>query len=90
METDKAIQDKAIGDKAEGSIKICEDFWNDFLNLSLAFVKFKPDATIYDVFNFMREQNGGATYSQSFLDMVDADIEREYQKGLRRGSPSRY
>jgi len=85
-------EDKAIGDKAdaERGIKICDDFWNDFLNLSLAFVKFKPEATVYDIFNFMREQNGGTSYSQSFLDMIDADVEREYQKDLKHGRPARY
>ena len=79
-------------DKADAGrgIKICDDFWDDFLNLSLAFIKFKPDVTIYDVFNFMREQNGGTSYSQSFLDMIDTEVEREYQKGLKRGYPSRY
>ena len=84
-------KDKAIGDKAEGrGVKICEDFWNDFLNLSLAFVKFKPEATIYDVFNFMREQNGATAYSESFLKTIDEEVEHEYQKDLKRGYPSRY
>jgi hypothetical protein len=85
-------RDKAIGDKAkqERGVKICDDFWHQFLGLSLAFVKFFPDATIYDIFNFMREQNGGTSYSQSFLDMIDAEVETEYQKDLKRGYPSRY
>jgi hypothetical protein len=85
-------KDKAIGDKAERErgVKICDDFWHQFLGLSLAFVKFKPEADIYDIFNFMREQNGGTSYSESFLDTIDAEVEAEYRKDLKRGRPARY
>ena len=87
MQSDKAIRDKALKGRA---VKLGEDFWNDFLRLSLAYVKFRPEATVYDVLNFMREQNGGATYSYGFLDMIDAQVEAEYKKDLAHGKPSRY
>jgi hypothetical protein len=87
VQSDKAIRDKAL---KGGTVKLGEDFWNDFLRLSLAYVQYRPEATIYDIFNFMREQNGGASFSEGFLEMIDAEVEAEYKKDLAHGRPSRY
>lgn len=80
-----SISDKPVVRAQKEGIKICDDFWDDFIGLARAFYKFRPETDFYDIFNFIREQNGGTSYSVDFLEMIDGEVEREYQKELKRG-----
>lgn len=59
-------------------MKICEEFWDEFIRWAVPFAKVKPDADIYDVFMWIREQQQGSSpYSENFVKKIDAEIERE-------------
>jgi hypothetical protein len=59
-------------------MEICDDFWDEFLRWALAFNKVKKDADIYDVFDWIRSRQPGASpYSPTFLEKIDKEIEKE-------------
>jgi hypothetical protein len=66
---------------------ISESFWDDFVIVAKAVKLRNPDADIYDAFNFIREHMmGGWSYEEEgpFIKRIDAEVEREYQKGKRK------
>lgn len=75
--------------KSEGERTIIsETFWDDFVIVSKAVKIRNPEATIYDAFNFIREHMlGGWTLLEDspFIQKLDEDIEREYQKEVKQG-----
>jgi hypothetical protein len=66
---------------------ISESFWDDFVIVAKAVKLRNPDADIYDAFNFIREHMmGGWAYDEdgAFIQRLDAEVEREYQKEKRK------
>jgi hypothetical protein len=66
---------------------ISESFWDDFVIVAKAVKLRNPEADIYDAFNFIREHMmGGWSYEEDgpFIKRIDAEVEREYRKGLKR------
>jgi hypothetical protein len=59
-------------------MKICEEFWDEFLlNAKLVYL-LDREADIYDVFEFIRyHQQGASPFSENFLKRIDAEIEKE-------------
>jgi len=65
---------------------ISDIFWDEFVIAAKAVKLLNREATFYDVFNFIREHFlGGWTLleNSAFIENIDAEIEREYQKELR-------
>lgn len=59
-------------------MEICDEFWDEFCRWAVPFSKVKKDADIYDVFNWIREhQQGASPYSETFLAKIDKEIEKE-------------
>ena len=68
-----------------------EAFWDDFLIISKAVYLRNPEADLFDVFNFIRENFlGGWTMLEdsTFIKDIDDQIEREYIRESRRNSYS--
>lgn len=59
-------------------MKICDDFWDEFMRWAIPFKNVKEDADIYDVFDWIRSRQPGASaYSEKFLEKIDKEIEKE-------------
>jgi len=59
-------------------MKICEEFWDEFLMTAKLLYQYDREADIYDVFNFIRcRQQGSSQYGVNFLKRIDAEIEKE-------------
>lgn len=59
-------------------MEICEDFWDEFIKWAVPFVRVKPDADVYDVLMWIRNQQKGTNpFSDSFIEKIDKEIERE-------------
>jgi hypothetical protein len=59
-------------------MKICDDFWHEFMRWAIPMNKVKKDADIYDVLVWIRQQQPGSTpYSEKFLEKIDKEIEKE-------------
>jgi hypothetical protein len=66
-----------------------EYFWDDFLIISKAVYIKNPEADLFDVFNFIRENFlGGWTMLEDsqFVKDIDDQIEREYIRESRHNS----
>ena len=78
---DKAWRDKAALDGRR--TVLCDEFWQDFVLLSKVCLLRNPEADLYDVFETIRTKFlGGWGYTQSFLEKLDAEIEKEEVKRL--------
>jgi len=84
----RTLNEAATSDKEEGEHTIiCNQFWDEFLIAAKATYKLNPEADLFDAFNFIREQFLGGwsmLEDSTFIKDIDEQIEREYQKGLRR------
>jgi hypothetical protein len=58
-------------------MKICSEFWDEFINFAKLLYKYMPDPEVYDVLMFIRELNGSQPFSDSLLKTIDGQIERE-------------
>lgn len=59
-------------------MKICDDFWHEFMRWAVPMNKVKKDADIYDVFEWLRRQQPGSSpYSEAFINKIDKEIEKE-------------
>lgn len=66
-------------------MKICDEFWDEFMRWAIPMNKFKDDADIYDVFIWIRNNRPGAIpLSDSLIARVDKEIEREIARESRR------
>ena len=59
-------------------MKICEEFWDEFLLIAKMLYLINREADIYDVFEYIRcNQQGASPYGANFLKRIDAEIEKE-------------
>lgn len=59
-------------------MKIGEEFWDEFLLTAKLLYLMNREATVYDVFEFIRShQQGASPFSENFLKRIDAEIEKE-------------
>lgn len=59
-------------------MKINEVFWSEFLETAKFLYLIDEEADIYDVFEFIRShQQGASSYGENFLRRIDAEIEKE-------------
>lgn len=59
-------------------MKICEVFWDEFLLIAKLMYLYNKEATIYDVFEFIRNhQQGASPFSENFLRRIDAEVMKE-------------
>ena len=66
-------------------MKICAEFWDEFMHWAIPMRKVKPDADIYDVFEWIRSnQQGAMPYSENFLATIDLQIEKEIARDEKR------
>ena len=69
-------------------MKICDEFWFEFMKWAVPMYKIRPESDIYDVFVWIRElQQGSTPFSDSFLAIIDAEIEKDLIRE-RRTNPS--
>lgn len=62
-------------------MKICDEFWTDFITVANILYARDEEAEVYDVFEFIRiYMHGEKPYSQGLLDRVDREIEKEIEK----------
>ena len=56
-------------------MKLCEEFWDEFLTMAKALYVRDDRAEIYDVFEVIRQrQQGSGPYKGEFLKRIDAEI----------------
>ena len=67
-------------------MKINADVWDEFILWSYVCLYENPEATIYDLFMKVREQNGNQPFSENFLKLVDYDIAAEERRNKRAQS----
>ncbi len=66
-------------------MKICDEFWDEFMKWAEPMNRIKDDAEIYDVFNWLRElQQGSVPYSEKFIAKLDLEIEKEEARNAKQ------
>jgi hypothetical protein len=56
-------------------VKLCEEFWDEFLIMAKLLYMMDDRAEIYDVFEFIRQrQQGSGPYKGEFLKRIDMEI----------------
>ena len=59
----------------ETPIKICDEFWSEFILIAQFIHRLHPEAEIADVFEWFRQEDlGGTEYSPALLKRVDREI----------------
>ena len=54
---------------------IGDEFWDKFIAISKAYLEYDEEVTIYDIFNFIREElNGGWKFTNKYLNKIDAEL----------------
>jgi len=67
-------------------MKICEEFWDEFLVTAKMLYLMDGEADVYDVFEYLRShQQGAGPYGEAFLRRIDAEIEKEEGRIEHRG-----
>lgn len=57
---------------------ICEEFWDEYLVTAKMLYYIDKEAEIYDVFEFIRShQQGASPYGAAFLKRIDGEIMKE-------------
>lgn len=65
-------------------MKINQDVWNEFILWAKVVLYDNPEATIYDLFMRIREENGNQPFSENFLKLVDYDIAAENRRNEKK------
>lgn len=65
-------------------MKINQDVWNEFILWAKVVMYENPEATIYDLFMRLREENGNQPFSENFLKLVDYDIAAEQRREQKK------
>lgn len=65
-------------------MKINQDVWNEFILWAKVVLYENPEATIYDLFMRIREENGNQPFSENFLKLVDYDIAAENRRNEKK------
>lgn len=65
-------------------MKINQDVWNEFILWGKVVLYENPEATIYDLFMRIREENGNQPFSENFLKLVDYDIAAENRRNEKK------
>lgn len=61
-----------------GGIKIDQDVWDEFILVSKFLCLVREDPDVYDLFIWVREElNGCRPFSDSMVERIDQEIERE-------------
>jgi hypothetical protein len=68
----------------EDGIQIDDEVWNEFVLYAKVVYQLNPDADLYDVFNFIREQQGNLPFSGNFLKIIDREIVQDERRDIRR------
>jgi len=61
-------------------MKLCEIFWEEFLLVARVLYKSNHETEIADVFDFIREMNGGYPLSPEYLAKVDRQVQYEFER----------
>lgn len=71
-------QGSEVPDKAEGGSHIPDECFDEFYYLAKYVYKHNPEATIYDVFEWMRlNVLGGTEYGPSLIERITREVETE-------------
>jgi hypothetical protein len=69
---------KSVHNRQGVRMKICEEFWDEFMVTAKMLYMLNEEADIYDVFEYLRShQQGASAYGYEFLRRIDAEIERK-------------
>lgn len=65
-------------------MRINQDVWDEFILWAHVVLYENPEATIYDLFMRVREENGNQPFSENFLKLVDYDIAAEDRRNAKK------
>lgn len=76
--------------KIDAPIKVCEEFWSEFILIAQYLHRIDDNAEIVDVFDWLRLKDlGGQAFSAALLKRVDrevaTDCANEYSRAYSRG-----
>lgn len=65
-------------------MKINQEVWQEFILWAKVVLHENPEATIYDLFMRIREENGNQPFSENFLKQVDYDVAAEVKREKKK------
>jgi hypothetical protein len=68
-------------------LNIHQDFWGEFALVSKVLYQHNENAEVADVFDMIRELNGGHTLSSAYLAKLDEEVDKEYIKERGKDGP---